>query len=359
MEQSAEHASGQAAEGPCIGVVINPHARKNRMHPRRAAELRRIVGGHGTVYETTSLTELQTALRDLMRAGTRYLVSHGGDGALNWMLNELLSLQREPGMGPTLPPLVPTNSGTIDFVAKKVGIHGNPAHIVDALVRAVGHRDDPRITHLDSIELVGEQRLADGRTVPFHRVGFAAALGGVGQRFFDKYYLTPDPNAATIVRIIATTVASQAAALVPASGTRRFGAYAQGFFAPTRARVTIDGKAVPATDHRALHAGAFDINLGGVFRVFPLAREPGVLHLQAGDIGPWDMVRQLPQLVRGRPIIADGLWERAGHEMTVEPLDGELLSPVLDGEIFRDLTHVTVRPGPPIPIACVRSGPAA
>jgi diacylglycerol kinase family enzyme len=311
------------------------------------------VGSHGTVVETGSLQELRSTLHTFLRGGTRYLVSHGGDGALNWILNEARALPRDAGAPLVLPPLVPTNAGTIDFVAKKVGIEGRAEQVVRTLVQALEAGRPPEVTALESLELSGEQRLPDGRLVPFHRVGFASAIGGVGQRFFDKYYQAPDPGAGTIVRIVALTIGSQAAGLIPWARARRLDRYAEAFFAPTRARVTIDGEPVPVTEHRALHAGSFDVNLGGVFRVFPLARAPGILHLQAGNLGPWDIVRQVPNLYRGEPIDTEGLWERAGREMTVEALGDELLNPVIDGEVFRHLTHVTVRPGPIVSIARV------
>jgi hypothetical protein len=353
MEQAAPRAEDRAVKGPDIGVVINPHARKNRLQPRQSANLRRIVGPHGSVVETESLQALRATLRTFLDGGTRYLVSHGGDGALNWILNEARTLPRDGARPTALPPLVPTNAGTIDFVAKKAGIHGKAEPIVRRLVQRLEQGRPPEEISLESLEISGEQRLPDGRLVPFHRIGFASAIGGVGQRFFDRYYEHPNPHAGTIVRILGLAVASQAAGLLPFQGTRRLGRYAETFFAPLHARVHIDGEPVPVTDHRALHAGSFDVNLGGVLRVFPLAREQGILHLQAGDIGPWDMIRQLPRLYRGLPIDSEGLWERPGREMTVEALGDELLNPVIDGEVFRNLTRLTVRPGPMVRIARV------
>ena len=85
----------------------------------------------------------------------------------------------------------------------------------------------------------------------------------------------------TIARVIARAVGGYAASkVVPGRANRN--RYAGQLFAPTRARVVIDGQEVPTRTHDALHAGAFDVNLGGVIRIFPRAREPGVLHFQAG-----------------------------------------------------------------------------
>lgn len=336
-----------------IGIVLNPNARKNRQRPDRVATLRVIVGRHGAVHETASLQGLRSALRELIRDGASCLVSDGGDGALNWMYNELESLCSEEFPTCPIPPIMPTNSGTIDFVATKVGLRGQAERIVGALVQRAAANVPPAVVELESLLLEGEQVLPNGQVAPFRRVGFAAAIGGIGQRFFDKYYRIPDPGVATIVRVVAAAVGSQALGWVPIRLPRRWTAYATELFAPTRARVAIDGEQLPGTAHAAIHAGAFDVNLGGVFRVFPLARAPGVLHLQAGALSPWQMVRNIPRLYRGAIIRSDTLWERAGQEMTVEAAGDELLSPVVDGEIFAGVTRVTVRPGPPIRIACV------
>lgn len=336
-----------------IGVILNPNARKNRRRPGRTARLGAIVGDHGVVRETASLADLRAVLRELVVGGASYLVSDGGDGALNWMYNELEALRAEELPHLRVPPLVPTRSGTIDFVATKVGIGGNAEQIVERLVRRVAAGDPPEVLSLESLVLEGVEVLSDGRQRPFRRVGFAAAVGGIGQRFFGKYYQLVDPGPASILRVVAAAVGSQAVSAVPLPVPHAWRSYAQELFAPTSARVTIDGRAVPATAHGAIHAGAFDVNLGGVFRVFPLARDAGSLHLQAGAIGPWAIVRNLPRLYRGKTIRSESLWERQGTEMRVEATGTELLAPVVDGEIFTNLAEVTVRPGPRIPIAKV------
>ena len=144
------------------------------------------------------------------------------------------------------------------------------------------------------------------------------------------------------------TVASFAA---KASG--RGGEYAAQLFLPTSAHVTVDGKRLAETEHGAIHVGAFDISLGGVFRVFPLAREGGVLHIQAGAITPIEMIRALPSLVRGGAIPSKRMLDASGYEMQVEACGDEPLNPIIDGEQFRDLKSLDVSVGPKIRVAVV------
>jgi hypothetical protein len=169
----------------------------------------------------------------------------------------------------------------------------------------------------------------------------------VGQRFFDRYYQDKNPGAGTIVRVVARTVASLAA--TPLGG----GEYARAMFRPHRARAWIDGEEVPVEAHGALNAGAFEVNLGGVFRVFPLAREPGALHFQAGAIAPLAIVANIPQLVRGGAILAPGFRDVRGREMVLEAIGDEPLRPVIDGEIYEGLRRIEITRGPTIRVAKV------
>ena len=98
-----------------------------------------------------------------------------------------------------------------------------------------------------------------------------------------------------------------------------------------------------------LAAGAFFLDLGGVFRVFPLATE-GRLHFHAGPVAPWGVIGSLPRMAMGRRLRARGLVERAGTEMIVEAV-GAPLTPIVDGEAYENVRRLEVRPGPTLSIA--------
>lgn len=342
-----------------VGILLNPNSRKNRKQAgtpesvERLARLTARVGSLGEVVETQDIDELKSAIRRLLGEGVEYLVSDGGDGALHWALNEVRAERGDDH----LVPLVPTCGGTIDFVARKVGVRGAQDAIVERLIRKLEQGNPIPITWLDSLRIEGTYAAgtpsALASEAPFDRLGFALAAGGVGQRFFDHYYATDDPRAATIVSIALTTIASQLASALNAPHTETLQRYAKTLFRPTAARVELDGQALATTQHGALHAGAFDVSLGGVFRVFPLAAVDGQLHFQAGAITPWEIIRAVPDLIRGGTINSQNLREVAGTEMKISAQGDELLSPIIDGEQFTSLQTLKVTPGPRVPIACV------
>jgi diacylglycerol kinase family enzyme len=321
-----------------LGVIVNPFARKNRQQPgEHCARLRQLVDPWGEVHQTESVRDLPGILHRLLPRAS-HLVSDGGDGALHWLINELLVQQSDPRQWPAL---VPTNGGAINFVAHKAGVRGGTDAVVHALTAAVRADRQPQEVRLDTLELRGET--CSGTA--FCRIGFALAAGGVGNRFFDKYDEYRDPGRPTIVRVIGRAVAEYAASRL---STRQ--RPAGHLFAPTHARVVIDGQEVPTRTHNALHAGAFDVNLGGVLRVFPLAREPGAVHFQAGAIPPAQMIANLPALIAGRGIRSARLRDVSGREMVIEA-EQQPLSPIIDGERFTDITRLAVRPGLQVCIA--------
>ena len=335
---------------PAIAVIYNPNSRKNRRaQPGRPDRLRRILGSSGEVFETRTPDELGPVVGRLLEQGVEYLVSDGGDGSLHWAMNEVIRRSRARSTDREQPALLPTNGGTIDFVARKVGITGNSERIVLSLARALKSQNPPDLVTLDSLEITGTKLGQDGRELPFHRIGFSLAAGGIGQRFFGKYYAEPVLGARGIARVVARAVGSHVAGALKLPLPEPALAYGREVFRPTLARVTIDGREVRSLEHGAIHAGAFDIDLAGVFKVFPLARSRGVLHFQAGALSPAEIIRALPDLWRGGAIRGDQLLEIGGVRMTVEALD-EPLCPIIDGESFGPLKRLEVRLGPEVQV---------
>jgi len=323
-----------------LGVVLNPYARKNRAsNGDRCARFRDIVGPWGEVHESRSVDDLREIVAALLPRAT-HLVSDGGDGALHWLLNEVASQIADPERWPAF---VPARAGTVDFVARKARLRGHPDSILHALTDAAVLGRPPPEIRLDTLRVDG--RSVDG--VSFQRIGFALAAGGVGCRFFDRYYEAPDPSRTAIIKIIARTIGGVAASMV-----RPGRASGPDLFRPTRARVVIDGEEIATRMHNALHAGAFDVSLGGVLRVFPQAREAGVLQFQAGEMSPAKIIAQLPALVAGGAVRGDRLRDTVGRKMAIAVEKGdEPLSPIIDGERFPGLEQLVVTVGPRVRIA--------
>lgn len=326
-----------------LGVIVNPLARKNRAAPNRAADLRRIVGPWGEVHETASVEDLRRTIKEL-NPRTTHLVGDGGDGALHWLVNEIEQCIADPDRWPTF---VPSNGGSVNAVARKARVRGRADGIIRALATAAEADRPPPEMRLDTLELDGETE--DGAA--FHRLCFGLAAGGVGNRFYERYYDSPDHDRLAVARVIARSFGDYLTSKVAPSRVKTPN-YASVLFTPTRARVVIDGEEVPTRTHRLLHAGAIDLRIGGPFRLFPKAASPGALHFQAGEVRPSMIVAQLPAALTNGTMHGERVRDVNGREMIIEA-DGEPLAPIIDGERFLGITRLVARAGPRIRVAQV------
>jgi diacylglycerol kinase family enzyme len=337
-----------------IGVITNPNSRKNKRRAHRRDELADIVGSHGIVAETHSTDDIKPILRGFLRDGVDYWVADGGDGTLHWLLNEGCSVLQETefrSQDTPMPVTVPTNGGTIDFVAKKAGIKGDGATILRDLTDHMARGQKPDEVEIDTMSIrmlvcdEGGERWVD-------RVGFASAAGGIGQRFFSHYYAENDPTNVTIVKVFALAILSlpfnfTALGRLPAVPDR-WGAYSRHLFQGANARVIIDGEEMGWTDHTGIHAGSIDINLGGAIRIFPRATAPGNVHYMVGQASPIEVVANIPSMVAGRNIRTRTIWDGVGKKMSVEALGDELLAPVVDGELYKGIRKIEFDLGPTV-----------
>jgi hypothetical protein len=333
-------------------VLTNPNARKNRRRPGHADRLRRAVGDLGVVIETPSVDDIGAAVQALLALDLACWVADGGDGALHWMLNAARdALGSEASRAIAIPPVLPTKGGTIDFVAKKVGLHGDTFDIVGRAVDRVRRGEPIASVEIDSLLAQGS-----GAPGPFERIGFASAIAGVGQQFFDQYYALPDPGPASIVRVVGRTVAGLALGLPGVShlpGLAELRGEAEAMVRSVPAEVWLDGQRLPFRDFSVIHVGAIDVDLGGVFRVFPLAARDGVLHVQAGSLAPTAMVRNIPNLACGRRIVGSNFVETEAQELRALALEGRAFRPVIDGEVYEGVAELRVTLGPRVAIAFV------
>jgi diacylglycerol kinase family enzyme len=345
-----------------IGVITNPNSRKNRGRPNRAAELQALLGGLGEVRATPDVDAIKPVAREFLRRRARYWVADGGDGALHWLVRagmELLEEDEFRQAGVSLPVTLPTNGGTIDFVAHHVGIRGDAHSLLRELRGALERGDAIEEVEVDSMRIDGV-RVEDGREVPFRTYGFASAAGGVGQRFYSKYYADADPSPKTILKVVSRTVASMPVALSPLRSVPglpdSMKEYARDLFRPTEARVTLDGEPLPGVAYTGIHIAAMSINLGGVFRFFSKADAPGVLHALLGEVSPFTILRNLPRMHLGREMRGENVIDRACRELTVEAAGDEPLDPIIDGEYYRGVRRLTFSIGPRVRIPKVRAG---
>ena len=342
---------------PLIGVITNPNSKKNRADPQRFEKMKQLVGDYGLVRRTHHTGEIAEVVRNFLDAGVPYWLADGGDGAFHWLVNVLHDVLEERGHTGELPAIMPSNAGTIDFIGRKVGLKGNTESLIAALVAQLQAGQTPKVVTLDSLHLQGE--LGPDSDFPgkaFQKLGFAAALAGVGQRVFDKFYAQEQQSALGVVEVVAKTLSSaafQSPALswVPLPVTWRH--FSDTIFEPMPLDVTVDGERKSVRWYRDLDVGAIDINIADVFRFFPHAARPGVLHVQGGDLGPMDVMKNLHHMAGGTELNIRNYFQGPAKELVVVARDGRSIDPVIDGELYYGLTRATVTAGPIVRVVVV------
>ncbi|MBX7078362.1 MAG: hypothetical protein K1X88_04175 [Nannocystaceae bacterium] len=341
---------------PVVGVLSNPNSGKNRRQPGRRRELERAVGSVGIVRQTRDLAELEAVLDEFLDAGCRYWVCDGGDGTLHWMLSVAdarVRARREAGHETPWPRVVPGNGGSIDFVAHKAGIRGDAVQLLRVLVHRVRSGVPLATVPIDTMRVQGTR--SDGSA--FDHLGFASALGGIAQRFFDKLYARGPVDAWSIAHVIGRSTAGAVANSTPGLGQlvpSHLREYAGEVFEPTMAQVDVDGRPLPFSSFASLQVGSIDISLGGVVRTFRHAAASGVLHAQAISTSPLGIVANLPNIVLGTPIWGRNVFDGAAQRMRVRAIEDHTLDPVIDGELFRGFTALDIGRGPvlDVPVLC-------
>ena len=213
------------------------------------------------------------------------------------------------------------------------------------------------VIELDTFRMRGRSRAADGgEEQSFDRLGFASAIGGVAQRFFEKLYQQhPTVDSRAIVTVLASSVGGAVLGTVPRplqsfvpSSLREF---ADEIFEPTRARVELDGQRLAYEEFASLQVGSIDINLAGVVRCFRHAHEDGVLHFQAISTSPVGVVFNVPNIVFGTPIRGRNVYDDRARRISIVAAEGDRINPVIDGEQFYGLDRVDLELGPSLHIA--------
>lgn len=339
-----------------IGVITNPNSGKNKGKRDRAAALQSIVGNWGEVHQTHDPQSIKPILREFLRRRAQVWVSDGGDGALHWMLRTGFEVLQEPEFaeqGATLPLALPTNGGSIDFVAHNVGIRGNAESILAALRRSLAAGKEIEQVEVDSMLCEGIEATAEGDR-PFHTLGFAVAAGGVGQRFFEKLAEAGQHRSQEIAAVVAKTVSSYPVAFSPLRHLpgmpRVLRQFACDMFKPTVCRLTLDGKLYPQTALTGIHIASMSINLGGVLRFFSAADEPRRLCAIIGSPSPLAIILNLPRMHLGLPLVGPGIYDGPCRKMTLEATGDELLAPVIDGEFYSNVRRIQFSVGPRIRI---------
>lgn len=348
--KASKHAQG--GEHPPLGIITNPYAGKNASSSHRTKELQRLIGSYGVVRESRNLDQLKSILSEFAAHRVPYIVCDGGDGTIHWVINTYLDILGSPkreAIEQQMPVFVPTNGGTIDFLAKKVGARGGTFGILRKLHKLFVAREIHRPVPLRTFLIEGRYtREHLGKS--YRKLAFSGALAGIAQKFFNKYYESHRPSLHTIVEVITKTFTSTAfkgswfESYVPKEVIN----YSNEVFDPVALDVRVDGKQVPFRRINTLNVGSIAIEIKNLIKLFTNADRDGKLHMHVGYLEPHEVLANLPNLFAGRDYTGKQLLQTTSETIEIHSRESEGLNPCLDGELFTGIASMKICIGPHI-----------
>ncbi len=343
---------------PPLGIITNPYAGKNASSSHRSKELQRIIGQYGLVKESRNIDQLKSILSEFAAHKVPYIVCDGGDGTIHWVINsylEVLHTHKRDAIEAAMPIFVPTNGGTIDFLARKVGAHGGTFKILRRLKKHFAAGDLPQPSTLRTFMMEGKYT-KEHLGKAYRKLAFSGALAGLAQKFFNKYYESHKPSLQTIVEVITKTFTSTAfrgswfEGYVPKDVAN----YANDIFDPVGVEVRVDGKLVPFNRINTLNVGSISIEIKNLLKLFAQADKDKKLHMHVGYLEPHEVFANLGNLFAGNAYTGKELVETTAEAIDIVSKEPEGLNPCLDGELFTGMATAKLSVGPQIRFLGIR-----
>jgi len=263
---------------PGIAVVSNPRSRQNRKNPALSGQMSFMLGTRGKVAQPQNRDDLVAQARQFRDDGVDILAVNGGDGTLHLVLTAFL----EAYEGAELPPVAILRGGTMNTIARGLGVCGSPADLLSALLLRY-HTDQPMPWAERNI-----LRIEGGEKPEY---GFLFGNGLIGN-FLQEYYAARDPSPLTAAWLLTRAVCSAAIN----------GELIQRLSAPAECEVEVDGVRWAPKRYLTVAMGTVD-DIGFGFRPFYEAlRHPGRMHVLGFACDAIGVVKCLPRVRLAQPI---------------------------------------------------------
>ncbi len=310
-----------------IGVIVNPHARRNRGCAEAVIErLAGIVGDAGEVRACGDPESLSEAADAFRRAGVEVVALCGGDGTNGRVIGALEACYSAA----PLPKVALLRGGTMNTTARGLGVpKGRPEDLLRTLVADV---------------VAGRELCVNPRPLirAGERLGHIFGMG-ILVTYLDAYYARGkgNPTPWTAFRTLAAAAGS---ALVRGPLIRRIGARVE-------LELTLDGEVLEPARYFAVAAGTTpQIGLG--FTPFPRAQsDPTRFQLLGIACGPVAFLRDLFRFQTGRGLCDHHGVDRMVGTLTVRPVDGsDTVGMMFDGDVAVVPAPLEVSVGPVVEI---------
>ena len=305
-----------------FGVIINPHARRNRKQRDRLEQFSDLLGSDGVVHATESLDEMEEVARELRARHIDILAVCGGDGSFFRTLSAVVRAYE----GEPLPHFLPLRAGTMNTIARSLQWRrGSPEQALERTVAdyRAGRPFETTERHLIAV---------DGQ-----HFGFMVGAGSI-VNFLRVYYGESGRGPWAAAKLVARVACS-------ALGRTTL---ARSVFQRTEADIDCDAERVPHRRFTIIYASSItDIGLG--FKPTYLAtRKLGFFHLIAGPVSAGEVIRGLHRLRHGWPLDLDALYDNLAQRVRIE--FSRPTEYMIDGDVLNAVERVEMVTGPRLTI---------
>ncbi|MGK4001996.1 diacylglycerol kinase family protein [Sorangium sp. So ce1036] len=322
-----------------IDVIANTSARRYRTGGSLIDRMAAACAGAAELHPTSSVAELGEVCERIARRGTDLVALSGGDGSF---MAGVTALARAFGEG-DLPPLALLPGGTVATVARNWGMSGDPAALLERIVRGLrGRRSGTAIPGVVRRPTLRVRATARGGVE--ERIGFIFGTGLVAS-FFDVYYERGGDGYGAAARIVARVFVESFYG----------GAYARRVLDPLPCTIDVEGRQL-APRAWSLVCASVVHDLGIHMRVTYRAGEDLARpHLVASALSPRELGPRAPLVLAGRRIGGKHHFDDLVRDFTVRfsvPASATSLGEgpyILDGDPLR-ASEVRVSAGPAIDV---------
>jgi diacylglycerol kinase family enzyme len=307
-----------------IGIITNPHSRRNRRFPEQMRRMGYVLGENDAYELTNRVEDVYAVAEKFKKSGIDILALNGGDGTNHVTLSTFIDVYEDA----PLPKVAFLRGGTMNTVSQAIGISGTPSRLLANLVEKyyTGQPFETTVRHM--LRVTGDD---------VSRYGFIFGNGLVSN-FLELYYGTGNPSPAVAGLLLAKGVAASP-----------FGSkMTEQLFRRFRASLEFDDESWEEAEYIAVLASTIE-QIGMGFRPFIRAGERrGHFHLLGIVSEPLGLISQLPRIRLGLPVDESKMRSKVCRKVVLRS-DEEILY-TIDGDMHRANGEVIMEIGPRVEI---------
>lgn len=132
-----------------IHVILNPNAKKFRLHKSELTSYTSINYEGLTFFQSSDIAELHENIKKIVNGKPDYICIGGGDGTIHVVLTELINAYKPH----PIPPVLILKEGTMDNIARTIHLEGHGDEILARMVSAIQKEQNIQIFRRDTIEI--------------------------------------------------------------------------------------------------------------------------------------------------------------------------------------------------------------